>query len=190
MKSKVNLLVAACAALMLLASCQQKEASKIAVLDPAQVFQTCDVCVKGGEYLRGMSDKMRTELTEMQAAMQSDTSEEAPKKFQERYAELQAEMAAEQNRIAGKLNDGFVQIMNEYRAKNGVAVILNKENVLSFDETQDITAAMIAAMNESGIDLGLPEKAEAAPAAAAPAVEEKKDDAAAAAPAAEGKKSE
>ncbi|BBD07036.1 OmpH family outer membrane protein [Desulfovibrio ferrophilus] len=170
MTFKKNLLVAVMAVL-LLASCQQKEAAKVAVLDPGQVFQTCDVCLEGGNYLRGLSDKMRVELTEMQASMQTDTSEDAPKKFQERYAALQAEMQEEQNRIAGMLNETFVKIMNEYRAKNNVGVIMNKENVLSFDEADDITEAMIAAMNGANIDLALPEKAEAAPAA-----EEKKSE--------------
>lgn len=178
MKFRMNL-VAVLACALLLAACQQKEPAKVAVLDPGLVFQTCDVCKEGGDYLRGLNDKMRTELTEMQASMQGDTSEDAPQKFQERYAELQAEMMEEQNRIAGLLNDTFVKLMNDYRANNNVSVIMNKENVLSFDEGDDITTAMIEAMNGAGIDLGLPAEA---PAKAEPAEE--------AAPAAEDAKSE
>ena len=156
------MLIVALAAVLLLGACQ-KNAAKVAVLDPGKVFQTCDVCVEGGNYLRGLSEKMRTELTELQASMQNDTSEDAPQKFQERYSQMQGEMMEEQNRIAGLLNDAFVKLMNDYRAQNNVSVIMNKENVLSYDETDDITEAMIAAMNGAKIDLALPADA-AAPA--------------------------
>jgi len=186
MKFRLHVIIAL-AAVLLLGACQ-KEAAKVAVLDPGKVFQTCDVCVKGGNYLRGLSEKMRTELTELQASMQNDTSENAPQKFQERYSQMQGEMMEEQNRIAGLLNDAFVKLMNDYRTKNNVMVIMNKENVLSYDEKDDITDAMIAAMNGAGIDLALPvETPAAAPADAAAPAEEK---AAAPAPAEEGKKSE
>lgn len=157
MKSRI-FVIAALAAMLLLTACQQQKATgKIAVIDPSEVFQTCGVCKEGGEYLKARSEAMRTELTAMQAALQSDTSEDAPKKFQERYAALQEELMGEQTRIANLLNDAFSNVVEEYRVENGVAVVLSKEDVLSMDESVNITQAVIKAMDAKGVDLELPE---------------------------------
>lgn len=162
---KIVTLAAAVALVASLAACQQKTTGKVAVLDPTEVFTSCAPCQEGGEYLRGLSQNLQQELTSLQASMQDDTSEEAPAKFQERYQQIQKRMTDEQTRIAGKLDDAFQQVMTDYRAKAGVSVILNKENVLAYDAEQDVTAEVIAAMNAANIDLELPE-------AAAPAAEE------------------
>ena len=177
MKSRV-FIIAALAAMLLLSACQQqKGGAKIAVIDPTEVFQTCSVCKKGGEYLKARSEAMRTELTTMQQALQGDTSEDAPQKFQERYAALQEELMGEQNRIATLLNEAFVSVVEDYRTKNGVSVVLSKEDVLSMDESVNITQAVIEAMNAKNVDLELPEveapKAAPAEDEAAPAEEKK-----------------
>ena len=176
MKKTIVILCAALALSASLAACQQKGAARVAVLDPNKVFTSCDACKQGGEYLRSLGQGLQQELTEMQASMKDDKSEDAPMKFPERYQEIQQKMVGEQTRIAGTLDETFQKVMTDYRAKNSVDVILNKENVLSFDETQDATDSIIAAMNAAAVDLQLPatdeEKAEEA--APAEVKEEKK----------------
>jgi len=168
-----NVIVTLAAALVLaasLAGCQQKGAAGVAVLDPNKVFTTCAACVQGGDYLRTLGQGLQQELTEMQGALQGETgeaSEDVVAKFQARYQEIQQKMVGEQTRIATKLDEAFQKVMEEYRAKNGVAVILNKENVLSFDGATDATDAIIAALDAAAVDLEIP--AAAAPEAAAPA---------------------
>lgn len=182
MKSRLFLAAALCAAL-LVSACQQQGGSKIAVIDPSEVFKTCAVCKQGGEYLKARSEAMRAELTQMQADLQGNTDEDAPKKFQERYTAMQSEIMGEQNRIASLLNEAFTSVVEDYRAKNGVAVVLSKEDVLSMDGSVDATAAIIKAMDAKKVDLALPEieapKAEAPEAepeeAKAPAEEKKSE---------------
>lgn len=177
MKNGIVTLAAALVLAASLAGCQQKGAVGVAVLDPNKVFTTCEACVQGGDYLRTMGQGLQQELTEMQGTLQGENGEpaaEAVAKFQARYQEIQQKMVGEQTRIATKLDEAFQKVMEEYRAKNGVAVILNKENVLSFDGATDATDAIIAALNAAAVDLELPAAAPeaAAPETAAPAAPE------------------
>ncbi len=177
MKKTIVMIFAAMVMVGSLAACQQTGGAKVAVLDPNKVFTTCDACKQGGDYLRSLSQGLQKDLTDMQAAMQEDKSDDAPAKFQARYQEIQQKMVGEQSRIAEKLDTVFQKAMSDYRSKNGVSVILNRDNVLSFDDAQDATDAVIAAMNAQQIDLEIPaaeEKAEQPAAAAPEQAEEKK----------------
>jgi outer membrane protein len=168
MKKVIVTLAAVLVLAVALAGCQKKGTPTVAVLDPNKVFTTCEPCVQGGDYLRGLGQSLQQELAGMQGALQGAEGgggEEAVAKFQARYQEIQQQMIGEQTRIAEKLDKAFQKVMEDYRVKNGVAVILNKENVLSFDGTVDATEAVIAALNATAIDLEIP----AAPAAGEPA---------------------
>ncbi|WP_461210273.1 OmpH family outer membrane protein [Desulfocurvus sp. DL9XJH121] len=170
---KFRLILAALAATLLLAACQQQGGAKIAVIDPSEVFKACEVCKKGGEYLKAKSEAMRAELTALQAAAKGGEDKEASAKFQERYTVMQNDLMGEQTRIAGLLNDAFTKVVKEYREKNGVSLVLSREDVLSMDDSADITAAVIKAMDTAAIDLALPEvKAPEAAPAEAPKAEE------------------
>lgn len=179
MKKTIVILFAALAMTASLAACQQTGGTKIAVLDPNKVFTTCEACVEGGDYLRSLGKDLQTELTEMQQTMQDDKGEDAAAKFQARYQEIQKKMVDEQTRIANKLDEAFQKAMEDYRSKNGVAMLLNKDNVLSYASTEDATDAIVAAMDAQKIDLEVPAKApakdeeKAEPAAEAEKKEEK-----------------
>lgn len=180
MKKTIVTLFAALALVASLAACQQTGGTKIAVLDPNKVFTTCQACVEGGDYLRGLGQELQQRMTEMQQTMQDDKSEDAPAKFQEMYQQIQQQMVGEQTRIATKLDKAFQEAMEGYRAKNGVAILLNKENVLSYSAAEDATDAIVAAMDAQKIDLEIPAKEakaeEAAPAQAEDKAEEAKEE--------------
>lgn len=183
MKKTIVTLFAALALVASLAACQQTGGTKIAVLDPNKVFTTCQACVEGGDYLRGLGQELQQRMTEMQQTMQDDKSEDAPAKFQEMYQQIQQQMVGEQTRIATKLDKAFQEAMEGYRAKNGVAILLNKENVLSYSAAEDATDAIVAAMDAQKIDLELPapkgedaKAEEAAPAQAEDKAEEAKEE--------------
>lgn len=151
------------AALMLavagLTGCQQQAGPKIVLVDPAEVFQSCDACVKGGDYLRGMGQKMQQSLAKIQQPAEGEMDTEALKKAQGEFMAMQQQMNEEQQRIVEKLNTEFQAVMDEYRTTNNVSVIINKKQALSFDGAADITKAVVEAMNARQIDLGIEETA-------------------------------
>lgn len=169
MKFRNVLLAVAAVAVLGLAACNQTSSPKVAVIDPAEVFQTCAAGVEGGEYLRAQGENMQAELTSLQESLQKDGGEEAASDFQARLQEMRTQMGEEQNRIAGILNEAFTKAMDDYRAQNNVSVLLNKENVLSYNEADDATQAIIKLMDAADIDLQLNAAEETAPEAAAEA---------------------
>ncbi|NJB68859.1 Skp family chaperone for outer membrane proteins [Desulfobaculum xiamenense] len=184
MKFKLMFAAALLAAMGCLAGCQKQETEKIALVDPAEVFQTCDACVAGGEYLRGMGQQMQARLAAIQQPAEGEMDKDAMKKAQDEFIALQQKISSEQQRIVEKLNGEFKSVMDDYRAKNGVSVILNKQQALSYGETADATKAVVEALNARKIDLGITAET-AAPEATPEAAPEAAKEAAPEAPAAQ-----
>ncbi|GAB6177815.1 hypothetical protein JCM16814_27060 [Desulfobaculum senezii] len=155
MKLKLMFAAALMLALTGLAGCQQQSADKIAIVDPAEVFQSCEACVAGGDYLRGMGQQLQGRLAEIQKPADDSADDGALKKAQEEFMQMQEHMSGEQRRIVEKLNEEFSAVLDEYRAENGISVVLNKQQALSYGDNADITKAVVEAMNARNIDLGI-----------------------------------
>lgn len=156
---------AAFAALLVLSACNQPsgDGAKIVVIDPGKVFRECKVGMEASNYFKGINEEFQAEAQSLQEEMQKNKNEENTKRFQQTMAGYQARMGAEQNRIATLLDAEFKQVLDEYRAKNNVGVIMNKSDVLSFDAQADVTDAIVKAMNEQKIDLFPPQEPAAEP---------------------------
>ena len=173
------LIAAMCLAIMGLAACNQdKGKPRVAVVDADKVLSECDAGKKGMEALRAMSEEMSAKLKDLEADMGEDPAK-APGKmeaFQQALAQARNDINREQMRLMGLLQKGFEESVEGYRAKNGLDVILLKEQVLAVAPDADATPAIIAAMDAKKIDLARPEApaaptapTEAAPTEAAPA---------------------
>lgn len=162
------LIAALCLTVMGLAACNQdKGKPRVAVVDADKVLSECDAGKKGMEALRAMSEEMSAKLKDLEAGMGEDPAK-APEKmeaFQQALAQARNDINREQMRLMGLLQKGFEESVEGYRAKNGLDVVLLKEQVLAVAPDADATPAIIAAMDAKKIDLSKP--AEAAPAAPA-----------------------
>lgn len=182
---KLVLLTMFCLAALAVSCNQQPPASpKVGVVDPNEVYANCKACTEASQYLQKMSAAMQAEVMDAQKAMQADAAdpkgekakdgkakEDNSKRFQEALMKYQSAVGKEQGRIVTILNDGFLQAVESYRAKNGYSVILTKENAVSMAPDADVTKGVIEVMN--GMDLkwqAVAEEKRAEPAAAPAAV--------------------
>ncbi|MDY7002174.1 MAG: OmpH family outer membrane protein [Thermodesulfobacteriota bacterium] len=166
MRKTVNFL-AAFAVIFVLSACTQPpsgDGAKIVVIDPGKIFRECTVGMEASKYFKDVNEKFQAEAQSLQEEMQKNKNEENTQKFQKAVADYQARIGAEQTRIATLLDEKFKKVLNEYRAKNNVGVILNKGDVLSFDARADVTDAIVKAMNDQHIDLFPPKEPAAEPA--------------------------
>ena len=146
--------LAAFAVVFVLSACNQSSGEgKIVVIDPGKVFRECEVGIQASKYFKDINEKFQVEAQSLQDEMRKNKTEENTKRFQKTVAEYQSKIGSEQNRIATLLDREFKKVLDEYRAKNNVALILNRSNVLSFDADADVTGAIVKAMNELHINL-------------------------------------
>ncbi len=165
------LIAALCVAVMGLAACNQdKGKPRVAVVDADKVLSECQAGKKGMDALRAMSEEISAKLKTMEAEMgeNGDKSQEKMQAFQQALGQARNEINREQMRLMGLLQKGFDEAVEEYRAKNGLDVILLREQALAVAPEADASKAIIAALDAKNIDISKP--AEAAPEApAAPA---------------------
>jgi len=163
------LIAALCVAVMGLAACNQdKGKPRVAVVDADKVLSECQAGKKGMDALRAMSEEISAKLKTMEAEMgeNGDKSQEKMQAFQQALGQARNEINREQMRLMGLLQKGFDEAVEEYRAKNGLDVILLREQALAVAPEADASKAIIAALDAKNIDLSKPvEAAPAAPAA-------------------------
>lgn len=135
---------------------------KVALIDQNKVFMQSSAGAKGMQMLQDLSKKLQDELKAMQGEGQpGDPSspgagakdEKEQQAFQEKLAGFQATMGEEQQRIVNLLTENFNQVLEEYRAKHGIAVVLPLEVAVAFEKSADITEAIVAAMNARNISI-------------------------------------
>lgn len=180
---KLMLTLALCLA-VLATACNQEapKAPKVGVVDPNAVFTKSTAAAEASKYLQGMSKSLQEEVMAIQKQMQDDkldqkAKDELNKQFQAKLMDYQKTVGKEQGRIVAVLNEALQKVLEDYRAKNNYALILNKEAALAMGPDADVTEGVVAAMNAMDIKWK-PEEKKDEPAAAAPAddkkVEEKK----------------
>ena len=142
---------------------------KIGVVDPGIIFQDSAPGKAGVAYLEGISKKMQDEFVALQEEVQETQSQEAQMKLQMLASEFQQRITAEQQQVINTLQDEFKKVLEDYRVKNNLEIILAKDQVLAFDNTVNVTEPILAAMNALTIDYAaLAEEKAAAEAAETP----------------------
>ena len=164
----------------LAAACNQEppKAPKVGVVDPNQVYTGSKAAAEASQYLQDMSKSLQAEVLAAQKGMQADSKdakakEEGGKRFQEALQKYQSTVGKEQSRIVTILNDAFQKAVEDYRAKNNYAIILNKESAVAVAPDADVTKGVVEAMNAMDIKWQAEEK-KAEPAAAVAPAEDKK----------------
>ncbi|MGJ3523596.1 OmpH family outer membrane protein [Nitratidesulfovibrio sp. D1] len=161
------LVLLALAAIVALAGCNQPKSGGIAVVNTARVYQESEAGKAGVKHLETLHEEMQNQLNQMQESLQQDQSDDNKRKFQEAFADYQKRMGAEQQQVISVLNENLQKVLDTYREKNGLDVIVGNDNVLSAGPSADVTGNIVAELNKLNITFKRMEaEAPAAPAEA------------------------
>ncbi|WP_147819753.1 OmpH family outer membrane protein [Salidesulfovibrio onnuriiensis] len=153
-----------------LAACNA-QGPAIGVLDEAAAFRDNNAAKAAMDFLQERSAPLQAEAEAAYKAMQAEENEDTTNAYREAMTKLKTVMGAEQQRVVSMLSEEFNKVIDEYRTAKGLSLVVNKQSVLSMDESVDITKDVIEAMNKLNLDFAVsvevsetPEPAAAAPA--------------------------
>ena len=127
-------------------------ANKIAVVDPARLFQESDPGKAGIEHLKQLEGAMQEQLKTAQGMIEKSPNDEALRaRFQKTFVGYQQLVNAEQQKVVQQINGLMQKTLEGYRTQKGYSVIMNAESLLSFDPKSDVTTDVIAAMNKNTV---------------------------------------
>ena len=138
-------------------------ASKIAVVDPARLFQESEPGKAGIEHLKQLEAAMQEQLKTAQGMIEKAPNDEALRaRFQKTFVGYQ--------QVVQQINGLMQKTLEDFRTKNGYSVIMNAEGLLAFDPKSDVTKDVIAEMDKTKVTFS-PVKLE--PITAAPKADDK-----------------
>lgn len=125
---------------------------KIAVVEPAKLFEESEAGKAGTEHIKQMEASMRAQVQNAQALLEKSPNDEALRaRFQKTFMDYQQLFNQEQQKVVTRLNEVIQKTLDEYRTQKGYTVIMNSAGLLSFDPATDVTAEVIAAMNKTSV---------------------------------------
>ena len=139
-------------------------ASKIAVVDPARLFQESEPGKAGIEHLKQLEAAMQEQLKTAQGMIEKAPNDEALR------ARFQKTFVGYQQKVVQQINGLMQKTLEDFRTKNGYSVIMNAEGLLAFDPKSDVTKDVIAEMDKTKVTFA-PVKLE--PITAAPKADDK-----------------
>ena len=146
-------------------------ASKIAVVDPARLFQESEPGKAGIEHLKQLEAAMQEQLKTAQGMIEKAPNDEALRaRFQKTFVGYQQIVNAEQQKVVQQINGLMQKTLEDFRTKNGYSVIMNAEGLLAFDPKSDVTKDVITEMDKTKVTFA-PVKLE--PITAAPKADDK-----------------
>ena len=127
-------------------------ASKIAVVDPARLFQESEPGKAGIEHLKQLEAAMQEQLKTAQGMIEKAPNDEALRaRFQKTFVGYQQIVNAEQQKVVQQINGLMQKTLEDFRTKNGYSVIMNAEGLLAFDPKSDVTKEVIAEMDKTKV---------------------------------------
>ncbi len=144
----------------LLSACENTEkvsatdgGNTIKVVDTARISRESKPGKDGMEFIGKLQAEIQEEVTALQAKLQADPENaEIQQEIQMYYGLVQQRMQAEVQNATSIMNDLVLRILDEYRTKNNLSVILNSENALSYDKSLDITTEIIEILNKQSVE--------------------------------------
>lgn len=125
---------------------------KIAVVEPAKLFEESEAGKAGTEHIKQIEASMRAQVQNAQALLEKSPNDEALRaRFQKTFMDYQQLFNQEQQKVVTRLNEVIQKTLDEYRTQKGYTVIMNSAGLLSFDPATDVTAEVIAAMNKTSV---------------------------------------
>ena len=122
--------------------------SKIAVVNPARLFQESEPGKAGLQHLQQLEAAMQDQVKTAQGMLEKSPNDEALRtRFQKTFAGYQQLVSSEQQKVVDAVNEQMKKSLDEFRAEKGYTAIMNSDGLLSYDGKIDITDGVIAKMN-------------------------------------------
>lgn len=137
-----------------LAGCGDDSSGKsIAVVDAEAVYQKSKLAAAGMAHLDKINADVQARLGQMQAEIMKNPEDlELEQALQSELFDLQTQMDEIQRELAGRVNDLFDRMVEEYRQEKGYAVVLPKQLVIAAPADADITDAVVARLDTKTLD--------------------------------------
>ncbi len=99
-------------------------------------------------------EAMQADLTKAQEAKDQATADRLQVEVQALAYALQNTLTKEQERVVGIVTSSLTEILEKYRADNGLAAVFSAESLQVFDPKLDITNAVMAVYDKKTLDFG------------------------------------
>lgn len=173
--NKAATLLIALALCGLMTACNDTNASqpKIGVVDLNRIMRDSVPGKEGIKFIEAQQATLQKELNAIQEKLEKNPEDQAAmQELQKVYATSQQQMQAEGQNVVGTLFDAIQAALDRFREKNGYALLIRAEALDSFDQSLDVTNAIMAEVDNLKVDFkSVPAREEPA----APAASEKKD---------------
>lgn len=139
-----------------LPGCQQESSAprnSTAVVDMMRVMRDSVPGKAGVKYLESIQSEMQKKLDEIQARLEKDPKNEgAMQDLQKVYAASQQRMQAEQQNVVNMLNDTIQRVLNAYREKHNLEVIIASDAAMAYSPKIDVTEAIIGEVDRQKVE--------------------------------------
>lgn len=153
----------------LLASGCTDDKPSVAVVDMQRIVNDSTSGRQAQAHAAKVQEILQTNLNTIQVIVDKYPDKaQAQEILQAALAHLQQELTAKQNQITQAVLTEIRRTISDYQQKQQFDAILNKEGVLDYRQTADITADIVAAFEKANLDLPPLPKLEATPKLPAP----------------------
>lgn len=139
-----------------LLGCQENSSfpkNTMAVVDMMRVMRDSAPGKSGVKYLETIQAEMQKSLDEIQGRLEKNPKDEsAMQDLQKVYAASQQRMQTEQQNVVNILNDTIQRVLNTYREKNSLEVILASDAAMAYSPKIDVTDAIIAEVDRQKVE--------------------------------------
>ncbi len=131
--------------------------SKIKIVDTARISRDSKLSKDAMEFIGSIQTKIQAESQEEMAALQAKLkadpeNAEIQQEMQMFYGLAQQRLQAEIQNASSIMNDLVLRVVEEYRTKHNLMMILSSETALSYDKSLDITQEIVDILNKQTIE--------------------------------------
>lgn len=151
---------------LLLCACEQSQGQKNGVVDLNRLMRDSAPGKAGLAFIEAQQKELQTKLDSLQDKLEKNPADEAAmQELQTVYAASQQRIQAEGQHVVTLLFDAIQNVLNNFREKNGYAMLIRAEALDAYDPGLDVTNAVMAEVDKLKIDFQPVTPKDATPAA-------------------------
>lgn len=128
----------------------------LAVADIDRVYQESNLGMTANQLLNDMNTKLQAELIAFQTAHEGNLTEAQAELLQQGSATYRGIMQAAVKQLEEQMESRVTEILSNYRQQNDLAIVLKKDQALSYGMEIDITEKILEIVNASPMDMEVP----------------------------------
>ena len=133
--------------------------SRLAVINTDGVFQHSQLAQKGVIFITSQRAILDEELAKIQVEITKNAdNQELEGRLRTEMIRMEREFDLVQMETAARINDIFAQILEEYRQRRNLEIILPMQVALSYQPGADITSEIATLMDQQNLEFSPPAK--------------------------------